>query len=483
MATNSQNSQNSRKSQNIVERVGKFFLEDLWASSGTSSAGRVRRRALPILRVAVLTYEGFVADLCLLRASALTYSSLMAFVPVLALSFALLRGLGWTGDRLERVILERMTLISPDAIDAIVTYIDNTNVAGLGALGGVFLVVTFLAVMSNIETSMNAIWGDPPARTWARKTSDYLAVMLIAPLLLAAAISMTTALRSNVGVEWIAGWSSIGPAIGRGLSLGAYGLVWLVFAFLFAFVPNTKVRLVPALIGGVVAGTTWQLTQIGYINFQVGVARYNAIYGVMAQLPLLMLWVYVSWVIVLLGAEVSVAVQNLGPASRERRTDARGFVLVEFVALSLMAELAASAMARTRPPTVDELAARFDLPIRNVRDVVRELESGELVHLGGDERQSLFLSLAPSSIPVARVLDVIRGEDDTRPGDLEPIDNEALGRVLAALGDARSSAVAGRTVADLVHGVTSTRRADANPNKSPEGEGEKSTNLRDATIT
>jgi membrane protein len=143
----------------MLERVGKFFLEDLWAADSDASNARLGRRTLGILRVAVLAFEGFVEDLCLLRASALTYASLLAFVPVLALSFAVLRGLGWSGDRLEAAILEKVTLASPQAIDTIVSYIDNTNVAGLGALGGIFLVVTFVSVMSNIEASMNAIWG------------------------------------------------------------------------------------------------------------------------------------------------------------------------------------------------------------------------------------------------------------------------------------------------------------------------------------
>jgi len=265
--------------------IAKYLLDQLW-TVGMGGASRFERAAVTVARVSYITVEGFVQDLCLIRASALTFLSLMALVPTLAIGFALLRGLGWTGMRLEKLILSKATLLSPEAIEVVVSYIDKTNFAGLGAIGGSILLVTFVSVMTNIEVSFNAIWGNAAPRSLFRRVTNYFGVMIVAPFLLVIATSMTALVSSLSAFEWFDSRFDVAGSADQLFGYAIYGVVWVLFAFLYLFIPNTRVRVFPALVGGVVAGSVWQLTQWTYIRFQVGMANYNAIYGAMAQLPL-----------------------------------------------------------------------------------------------------------------------------------------------------------------------------------------------------
>jgi membrane protein len=433
----------------ILSRAVRFFEHDLW-DAGTARASGAAGAAVQALRVAVLTVEGFLDDLCLLRASALTYATLMALVPVLALAFAILRGLGWRGERLESLILTKVTVLSPEAIESVVAYIDNTNVAGLGALGGIVLILTFVSVMGNIEASMNAIWGRTPPRPWLRKLSDYLAVLVAGPLLLGGAISATAVLQSNASVVWLAGQEGGGLFLSALAMVAPFVIVWALFTLLYIFVPNTRVEFGAALIGAIVAGTVWQLTQSAYVSFQFGMSKYNAIYGAMAQIPILMAWMYVSWVIVLAGAELAAAVQNLGAHSEERRRRVVGYGHREYLGLAMVAELAAAAHARSAPPTVEQLSARLAMPVRTVRELMADLGDAGLVHLGGGDQALCFLSLAPASLPVVRVLEVLRGATPATAGDAEEPANARVAELLETLREGRDSALEGVSVASLV---------------------------------
>jgi membrane protein len=432
------------------ERAGRFLLVELW-SIGTEGASRFTRAFVAAIRVGFITIEGFFQDLCLVRASALTFASLMALVPTLALSFAVLRGLGWRGDRLEELILGKATLLSPDAIELIVSYIDNTSFAGLGVIGGSILLLTFVSVMTNIEHSFNAIWGDASPRTLVRRVTDYFSVLLIAPILLAVATSLTATVRSSRGMEVLTNAYGVGLATEAVLGYAAYAVMWFLFAFLYMAIPNTRVRLVPALTGGIIAGSIWHLTQWTYIQFQFGVGNYNAIYGAMAQLPLLMAWVYVSWVIVLFGAEISFAVQNVMSYSRERRrSGGTGHVLRERAGLSIVAELATAALAKRDAPSIEDLANQMDVPQSMIRDIVNALGDDGLVHVSDAVPERCYLSLSPDRIALSRVLDVLRGGRADLLELAHDQDNDTVRAFLRDVLDARDVRIGERTLADLV---------------------------------
>jgi len=432
-----------------LERTGRRLFDDLW-SAGAGGASRFSRGLVACGRIAYISIEGFLQDLCLIRASALTFASLMGLVPILALTFSILRGLGWRGARLEELILGKATILSPDAIHTVVSYIDNTNFAGLGALGGSILFLTFVSVLTNIEGALNAIWGNLRPRPLLRRVLDYFGIMVIGPVLLAIATSLTAAVHSNAVLTWLDQQWGMGAIVDRLLGYTASAIVWILFALLYLFIPNTRVRFLPAAIGGVLAGSIWQVTQWGYIRFQIGMANYNAIYGALAQLPLLMAWVYVSWLIVLLGGEIACAVQNVGAYSRNRRArGASGQALREYAGLRIAGELAAAADGRKPAPEIADLAVALDVPIRLIRDIVDAFARAGIAHVTPGDDELCYLSLAPDAVTVSRVIEVLRGELPGGYASGSHAQDERVHELLDLAEGARSDALRSRTLRDL----------------------------------
>ncbi len=411
-----------------------------------------RRSALQYAaRVAWLAAHGFRDDACALHACALAYASLMSLVPVFAVSFALLSASGWSGERLEPILLERLTLLSPEAVATIVSYIDHTSITGLGLIGGLFLVGSALSVMRQVEISLDAIWGNPRPRGLVRRSADSLALLVVAPLLLALAASLTAAVRTSSYLGWLQGLGGAGVILSAVAGLIPYGVVCGVLTFLYAFMPNAEVRLRSAVIAGVAAGIAWQMAQSAYLTFQFGMHNYNAIYGTLAQLPALMLWMTTSWFIVLAGAELSAVVQNFAALRREREVLISGTAARERLALALVCELAEAARVRRAAPTIDQLSHILNGPVREVTEAVVRLSKAGLVHMGGDDQAYCFLSSAPGSITLQRVVEVARDES---PGsgraDAETAMGASLDGLLEALQSSRRHALGAATLADLV---------------------------------
>jgi membrane protein len=315
------------------------------------------------LRTVALVGRDFLADRCMLRASALTYASLLAIVPLLALTFSLLKAFG-VQNLLEPLILEQLSVGSEDVVASIIGYINNTQVGGLGALGLALLLVAVVSLLTNIEKSFNHIWGVESTRSLMRRFSDYLSVILVGPVLLISAMSMTTTLASHGLVQRLLEMEVVGGALLILFKVTPYLFMWLAFAALYIFMSNTKVELKPALIGGIFGGTLWQLAQWAYVNFQVGVAKYNAIYGTMAALPIFMVWLYLSWLIVLLGLEVTYAKQNLRVSGRDLRDEEVSILGHEQVSLAILVVLADRFLRGEKPLTQGELAQLLTVPPR-----------------------------------------------------------------------------------------------------------------------
>jgi membrane protein len=323
-------------------------------------------------QILALVVRGFISDGCMLRASALTFTTLLSLVPLLALVFSVLKGFG-VQNELEPLLLEQLAVGGGAAVTKIVEYINNTNVARLGSYGLVFLIVTVLTLLSNIEKSFNSVWGVAETRPLLRRFTDYFAVVTIGPLLLVVAISMTSTLKSQQLVITLTNYEYLGEVLLFMFEILPFMVMWLVFAGLYLFMPNVKVRPRAALIGGVFGGTLWQLSQWGYLNFQVGVARYNAIYGTMAALPILMIWIYLSWMIVLLGLEMTYATQNLRTIRQDLRGQRVNFASIEFIALTVLLFVSRRFYAGKPALGQEELASHLDVPPRLLRTILEEL--------------------------------------------------------------------------------------------------------------
>jgi membrane protein len=364
-------------------RLYHFFSTTLWELEPEAFTGS-KRYAVKYLQLLALVARDFWDDQCLLRASALSFSSILSLVPFFALTFAVLKGFG-VHNKLEPLILDEVAAGSQEIVGRVVTYINNTNMTSMGAIGLVTLVVAVITLLGNIEEAFNVIWGVKETRSLYRKFSDYVSVVIIGPLLLLAAVSITTTLHSQALVKWLVQTSYLGDVLLLFFRLAPYLIIWLALVFLYIFIPNTPVRFKSALFGGVLAGTVWELAQWGYIHFQVGVARYNAIYGTLALLPIFMVWIYTSWLIVLFGVEVVYAHQNIRTFRREIHNPSLSHRVKELLALAILLDIAEAFHFRRHPWTPEQLAEDLDIPVRVVRELLAILiETGYLMETAGE---------------------------------------------------------------------------------------------------
>jgi len=428
-----------------MQRVFDKLTAAVWTDLD-GDAPAWQRRLLTPARVLWLAAEGFHADSCALRASALTLASTLALVPALAVSFAYVRGLGWTGERLETLLLQRATILSPDAVSTVVTWVDHISIAGLGLMGALFALASAISLLVQMEDGFDAVWGNAHGRPGVRRAADALVLLVFGPMVIAMAASSSAALRSSDAIAWLEGFGGFEFLIRGGFAFVWYALVCVGFAGLYLFLPAAPVDRRAALVGGVAAGVSWQFAQRLYLDFQFGLAGYNAIYGALAQMPMLVLWLWTSWMLVLAGAEIAAAWQNLAACGRRYSPVLTGAAAREGLALAIAMELADASLARRAAPTLAELARVLAMPVRTVSEVFGALGGAGLVHTGGDSQRCCFLSYSPGSIAVERVVSAARGDTIAATGNEKP----AVARVLASFAVARRNALGDATLADLV---------------------------------
>ncbi|MDG2303152.1 MAG: YhjD/YihY/BrkB family envelope integrity protein [Candidatus Binatia bacterium] len=261
-------------------------------------------RAWRFLRMLALR---FYDDRCLIQASALAYTTLLSLVPLLALMFAALRGLG-SAERLEHWLLTQLGL-SSQVTERIIGFVGEMNAGTLTSLGVIALLFTAISVLGNVEASLNHIWRIHTGRVWWRKLSDYMSVVLLTPFLLLAGFGATSFLAEQETLKGLLANEIIGDVWAQGLRLVPYGFNVLALAIVYTVMPNRRPHFRAILIAAILAGISWQIVQIAYVQLQIGVVRANVVYGALAQVPVTLVWVYVSWTIVLAGAEVAAMVE------------------------------------------------------------------------------------------------------------------------------------------------------------------------------
>jgi membrane protein len=366
----------------MIADLLKFIKHDIWRLD-ISKLPRQKSFLIKQLRVFLLAVKGFDEDNCLLRASSLTFYSLLSIVPVIALAFGISKGFG-----LEEALnnqLNTYLAAHPDILETVMEFsssmLDNTKGGLLAGVGFVFLVWSVVKVLGHIETTFNAIWGITKGRSWIRKFTEYLAVMLLAPILVILSGSFTVlvagfASETIEGIGWLSfmdGW------IDGMMRLTPYVVIWFLFTFLYIAMPNTKVRFGTALVAGIIAGTMYQLLEIFYINFQVGAVKYNAIYGSFAVLPLFLIWMQASWMIVLFGAELSFANQNVDRYIFEAETKNISIRHKQKITLLVLHAIVNHFKTGEKPLSVYDLCKKHKIPIRLANEVIQDLLLAELI--------------------------------------------------------------------------------------------------------
>lgn len=377
----------------------------------------------------------FLGDRCLLLASSLSYATVLSVVPFLALAFSVAKGLGLYQTQAVRDALLQLAAGREAVVDSVLTYVDRTNVQTLGVVGALFLLFTAVSLLETIEGTVNIIWNAPTRRGLLQKYAGFLALIIVCPMLVLAAVSLTGALQSQEFVQRLLDLRLLGGLFRAFLTVVPWLFIVTALFALYAFLPNAPVRLTSALVGAVSAGTLWQITQWLYIRYQFGAAGYNAVYGGFAQVPLLLVWLYVSWAIVLLGAEIAHAFQLRRTYAWELAAAGYSHSDRRKLAVLVLLHLTKS-FQRQEIPTADEALARlFDAPLRLVDEILRLFAARRLVIRveEGQDRETYMLARPPEQITLR---DVVVCLDEQRDPAVTDVPFERAYPLAAAIHDA-----------------------------------------------
>ena len=357
----------------------------------------------------MLIAEGFVRDELLLRAHSLAYFTLLAIVPLLALAVALVDLVGEGPKAAEQIL--SLLAVTPEAKANFLERVTHFNFRALGGVASGFLLATMILAVGRVEQALNALWGVTERRPWMRRIPDYLAVIVIAPLSLGLAISLRAAFESQALVQRAFEVPLLELLYRSGLRRAPELLVIFALTFLYWFLPNTRVRRRSALLGGVVAGILFLAAQSAYLALMGGARdRLDAAFAASAWVVMFLVWVYIAWAVVLLGAEVAYAHQTLSLYRREVRGKAAGTAARETIGLAIALCCARAFHERTQPWHPDALSDSLDVPLRTVREVLRALEQAEIVApCGGDDVGCFQMARPAEQVRVSDVLVALRG--------------------------------------------------------------------------
>jgi membrane protein len=384
-----------------------------------------------------------------LRAMSLVYTTLLSVVPIIALSFSVLKGLGYHRE-LEPILysfLEPLGDRGYELTAQIMGFVDNVKGGVLGSLGLMFLLYTLITTVEKVEEAFNFVWRVEKPRSFGRRFSEYVSVMVVGPAVIVTALGLIAALASTSFMQSVSHYRPFDTILLVLSAITPYLLVSAVFTFMYGFVPNTKVRLRAALTGGVSAGAAWAFSGMVFARFVAGSTGTMVIYAGFAIVIVALIWLYVSWLILLLGAQLAFYVQNPQYLRPGRGLITLNSSLRERVALSIMYLIVNDYRTAQHSWTTNRIAEHLELPGAALSPIVDALERRKLLLAAEDD--TWVPARDPHSIELADVLDAVR--HDTTGPRLSRIRDVAPAVEAARIAEqALHDSLKGKTVAQLV---------------------------------
>jgi membrane protein len=411
-----------------AEQLYRFFSRDVWETR-LDELPAPRALRYRTARVAHVAMRGlFLEEELHVRAAALTYFTVLSIVPLLAFVFAILKGFGAYQLLIEQTIrpeLIRLFQGNPPlraAVEQILDFVAQTGVTSLGLVGLLTLLYAATRLLRNIETALNEIWGAHSARNVLEQVRDYMALIVITPICLMGAVALTT-FGQVLKLLRVAG-KAIGLAGVLEPLIGLAGPLLVLFiglTALYIVMPNTQVRTRSALIGAVIGGSAWYGVLVVHVKFQVGVARFNALYSSFGAIPIFLAWLQISWLVILIGAQIAATHQHSHRLAQHKRLNRADQALRETVCLSAVLRIARAFLGGTPPPTLSELSTELDTPDMVLSEWLDRLAAaGCLTPTTRNSLPAYVLAIAPERLHVKDVLDALRREPGT--------DREELGQ-------------------------------------------------------
>ena len=358
--------------KHLTGRIRHFLTTEIWQLEKRELSA-LRMFAVRQVRIGYLIIKDLFSGSLHVRSATLTYRTLLSIIPFLALMFVIAKVMGLQHSLLTDLI-PTVNQVQEESLAKVVVYIEQTNVKALGIVGLVFLLWMSLNLLLEISDAFNEIWGVRRQRNFMVRIGISLVIIIFIPFFLISATMVNAFLASNVeAVPLLQGPYRIAMVLVQYLVTG------LAFGVLYTLVPNTRVRFVPAFFSGLAAGIVWHITQWIFIEFQVGVSRYNAIYGTFASLPLFLMWIYTSWFIILTGCEFAFATQNERQYAEEKFAAGASFKFLEHLGLGIFLLIFRRRAGGRSSCTAEQIGRFFTAPIRVVQDLLYKMEKAGLV--------------------------------------------------------------------------------------------------------
>jgi membrane protein len=417
--------------------------QEFWESP-LDQLPRWRRALAKALRITIAVIRDWWDGQIPMRATGLVYTTLLSMVPLLAFTFSVVKAFG-VNDIIAPLLNNLLAPLGEkggEVASRILGFVQNMRVGVLGSLGLVFLIYTVLSLIGQIEDSLNFIWQVEEPRSWVQRFSKYLSVLLVGPILVVAAIGITASISSAQVVQWLLTVHPVGVVAYVASHFVPYLLVSVAFTFIYVLMPNTRVRFLAALTGGIVAGVLWQLAGAAFTSLIVGSTRYAAIYSSFAILIMFLIWIYIGWLILLMGASVSFYFQHPQYLPARGNPPKMSGRVSEKLAL-LVTYLVGLQYKRGLPPLgVHQLSAHLDIPSEAIAEVVSALDRQGIFLATRDEPPRFVPSRSLEAILAKEALQAVRtaGEQEgirmSRLRPIAPVDDvvarvdEAAGRIL-----------------------------------------------------
>ena len=445
----------------FVTKLRHRFRKTVWGVRNAPSRGM--RTTLRVARTLTVLVRDASDGQLTLRAMGLVYTTLLSLVPLLALSFSVLKAFG-VHNQIEpmlRGVLAPLGESGGELTQRIIGFIANMNVGVLGSVGLALLLYTSLSLIQKIEESFNYIWHVTIPRPFGERFSRYLSLLLVGPILVFAALGVTASVMNA-------------DIVGRALEIEAFGwiavaasrfapylLVIGAFTFAYYFIPNTRVRPAAALLGGATAGIAWQSAGWAFAAFAATSGQYTAIYSGFAVLILFFIWLYLSWLILLFGASIAFYYQHPEYLLAEPGEPRLANRTRERLALGAMSIVAGNFLAGRLPPVTDELARQLGVPAHAVQVILDAVERHRLLVRTDDNPPAYLPARDPASIPLGAIIAPLRQDDDDEQAVCDFAQCAAVNDVLARIDSAYDAALADLDLAAIA--VTSEAGAAPQP--------------------
>ncbi len=401
----------------LVAKIQGFFQTDLWQMS-TDEMNPISRGIVNTLRVSYIVIREIAKGELNLRAMSLVFTTLLSLVPLIAVAFSVLKAFG-VHNQIEPFllgVLEPLGAKGPEIADSIIGFVQNVKVGVLGSLGVAMLFYTIISLIQKIENAFNFVWRVKQARTLARRFTDYLSVVMIGPVLIVAAMGVAAGVLNHTVVQSLQAIEPFGTVILTATKLLPYVMIIIAFTFLYKFIPNTRVKLGPAVMGATVAGMLWVAVGTMFASFVASSSNYTAIYSSFAILFFFMIWLYLAWFILLTGSQVAFYLQHPKLVSYANQPFELSARQREQVGVSVMTTLASRFYRHQPAYNLNELESEMRLPLEVIQDIMMTLQNGGLVVELNDTPAQYQPAQDIASISVADIMHCLRTGEEQQAG-------------------------------------------------------------------